>query len=761
MANGENQAEVIGTLANLDPQTGAAPRRRISSANQVRMMFNRTKTFNDRRSKRNALVAGLVDGNPPFDDSALSKSGQKYRSNFNNGEAESFLNVAIGAFYDLFSETETCVTVDFPANIAKDPNSKDWADGIAQEFNTLLRSDEDWFDSTIQLSQLNMVLYGFGPLVWDDLYDWKSEAIQFKDIYLPQRAPAQVKKWPWVMFYTRIPIDELYMKISDSKLATECGWHVEEVKKAIILSGQSYMSQSYPNSDWTRWETWQEQLRNNDLAVADLVPGVECIRLLYREFSGKVSEVWVPLVSGSGTGPETNFLFTSFECYDCMSNAVAAMFYDRGTGYAHSVRGLGVKLYRLLLAKMRLQNGAVDSAFARMSIMLQQKSNDATISPVHLGPYTVLPSGVDFIANTAVPGVIDAPLAVSRDLDNTLSSNVSQYRQRLEQPQGGNPRTAYEVAASVNQSAMLNKTQISRYYLQLDLWYAETYRRAISKEIPKDTDRESYEAAIAFQAAMRKRGIPDNAIKEAKIKAFRVVGQGSAMVRNQQLGFVFQTLFGELPEDGRQRLKKDLVASSLGYSAVNRYMPEAGFEPLDAEQRWEAQLENSTFRQGGQITLAPNQNDAIHLDEHMVFAAQAMQSLEQGADPHEIWQTLSSVGPHMQMHLLRLARSPLRLREVNMFRERLQKVAEFTTQLEKQLASDAGVQQPQGPGPSAEDQIKMQEAQLDMQIKSAKAQQDLSINAAKARQDLAINDAMSAEEVRRNLGKQIRENTKV
>ena len=431
MANGDNQAEVIGTLASLDPKTGTPPSRRISSAMQVRTMFNRAKTFNDKRSKRNALIAGLIDGNPPFDDGALKSSGQKYRSNFNNGEAESFLNTAIGAFYDLFSETETCITVNFPPAIAKDPNSKDWADAIAQEFNTLLRTDEDWFDSTIQLSQFNMVLYGFGPVVWDDLYSWKSEAIQFKDIYLPQRAPAQVKKWPWVMFYTRIPIDELYRKIADPELARTAGWHVEEVKKAIILSGQSYMSQSYPNSDWTRWETWQEQLRNNDLAVADLVPGVECIRLLYREFSqdgraGRVSEVWAPLVAGSGTGPETNFLFTAFDCYDCMTNAVAAMFYDRGTGYAHSVRGLGVKLYRLLLAKMRLQNGAVDSAFARMSIMLQQKSNDATISPVHLGPYTVLPSGVEFIANTAVPGVIDAPLAVGRDLDNTLSANASQ-----------------------------------------------------------------------------------------------------------------------------------------------------------------------------------------------------------------------------------------------------------------------------------------------------------------------------------------------
>ena len=740
-------------LASLDPKTGAAPKRRITEATQVREMFVRARRDNDKRSKRNALVGGLVDGNPPYSEATLTSAGQNYRSNFNNGEAESFLNISTGAFYDLFSETEQYAVVSFPQEIASDPMSKDWSDRIQEEFDQLLRTFEDEFDFNIQLSQSNMVLYGWGPMIWDDAYDHRPKAVAFRNVYLPRRAPAQVKEWPWLMIYCDVGIDDLYKRISDPETATAAGWDIEACKKAIIASGSTAMSQVYPNSDWSRWEVWQEQLRNNELAVSDASPPVYCIRLFYKEFSvdgrpPKISEVWAPFFPNPAAAQDVGFLFKSFDLYDNMEQACTAFFYDRGTGQAHSVRGLGVKMYKLLFTKMRLQNATVDSAFARSSIMLQQESNDATLSPIHLGPYTVLPSGVTYVANTAVPGIIDAPLAVARDLDNTLAANTSQYRQRLDQTTTGNPRTAYEIAQNVHQASLLNKTQISRYYNQLDSWYREIYRRATNENIPKGSGNEGYEAALKFQQTLRKANVPKEAITKARVRAFRVVGQGSALVRTQQLESVYAGLSGELPEDGRERLKRDIIAAKVGFSGVDRYMPDRNGRTLEMDQRWEAQIENGVLRQGGAISLAPGQNDTIHLDEHLVFASQAAQSLQQGADLEEVYKTIEAVGSHMVLHLQRLSRSPARAREVQMFTERVQQLGKLADQLAKQLQEQAPQEAPQQQQ-NPELTLKLQEAQVDMQIKQAQAAQDMQIKQAQANQDLQINDAKSALEVKK------------
>ena len=145
----------------------------MSSACAVRQMWKMTDATYDKRFKRDALVKGLVDGNRPYDQSKLKDSGQQYRANFSNGEAESFLNTAITAFYDLFSE------VDRFANCQVDPELSEanrWTDVISKEFHELLKQN-DRMDFNLQLSFHDMVLYGFGPQVWEDELDWRARAV--------------------------------------------------------------------------------------------------------------------------------------------------------------------------------------------------------------------------------------------------------------------------------------------------------------------------------------------------------------------------------------------------------------------------------------------------------------------------------------------------------------------------------------------------------------------------------------------------------
>ena len=90
-------------LDNLN-ENGSVPNTRVTDPIVARQIADDIIDQNDRRLDRNSRVKGLVDGNPPYSASALAKAGQKYRSNFNSGQALSFLQTSLTAYYDLFAD---------------------------------------------------------------------------------------------------------------------------------------------------------------------------------------------------------------------------------------------------------------------------------------------------------------------------------------------------------------------------------------------------------------------------------------------------------------------------------------------------------------------------------------------------------------------------------------------------------------------------------------------------------------------------------
>ena len=97
-------------LLNIN-ESGSVPDTRVTDPVTARQIADNIIDQNDKRLDRNSKVKGLVDGNPPYSSQALAKAGQKYRSNFNSGQALSFLQTSMTAFYDLFAEVPTFATV--------------------------------------------------------------------------------------------------------------------------------------------------------------------------------------------------------------------------------------------------------------------------------------------------------------------------------------------------------------------------------------------------------------------------------------------------------------------------------------------------------------------------------------------------------------------------------------------------------------------------------------------------------------------------
>ncbi len=756
-------------LKSLSPD-GAVPSTRISDATNVRSMFTRAYSAYEKRHRKNALLKGLVDGNPPWPDK--TKDGQRYRSNFNNGEGYSFLENSVTAFYDVYSEPETYATAYCDD---KDPNAYIWAEKVTKNFDWLLRQD-DKQDYNVQLSIHDMVYYGTGPQLFLRPLDWRSSAVPHRSMYVSDDAPSIITEWEWCIFQWNYRVDELWDFISDEEAARAQGWDVSAVKESIMKAKPS----SWTGAEWNAWEHWQQALRNNDIYLGSQCAKVRVVKMLYKEFSvdgapAKISECWV-----DQDGTTNQFLNKFPNRYDDMRQAVCAFYYDRGDGMHQSIKGLGVKMFPLLTTRMRLQNTATDAAFASSTVFLSSNNQNRTaLSNVQFGAFTVLPSGLS-IQQANLQGVLEPAIAMGQQLGQTLDSNLSQYRQRMELP-SGNPPTKFQVQAQLAQSATLGKTQLARYYEQLDELYQEKYRRAMNPDLPKSTKNKWLKLAIEFQKKCREDGVPASAMSKMVVKATRIAGQGSPFMREQVLNQLYATVFPALPEDGKERLIRDMISAQVGPTLTGRYWTKDAPDPAMDQQAWQAEVEHGLLYDGGAVNITPQQNDVIHLTKHFEWMSQGVASLQAGGDINEVFNSLVAGRQHTAQHLMRLQGNVSRKGEYEQFKaifdelnrsiEEIQSIIEQQAQQQAQAQQEAALAQSQADADTiklqskiandrakTENQInlKMVKAQQDMLLKDKTTAQKLRIEQATAAQRLANNDvelAMQASEAAlRNAG---------
>ena len=738
---------MYGTVTQLPLQTlnenNTAPDTRVADAASASEIFRKLFVADELRNNTRAKLRGLVDGNPPYSPAELRRNNQAYRTNVNFRESEAFLQLAMSAFYDVFAEVPTYAVVKTAYGNDQDKR-EEWSKIITEEFDRLQKLDKD-FDYLVQLSQREMVLIGIGPLIFEDANNWRCKAILSTDLLIPDGTKSNVSDWKVACVRTRMGVDDLYEKIKDKEAAEAAGWNVEYVYQRI----KAAMPEPYRSGIQYDWEFFQRQLRENDIIFSARSEVILLCHVFYKEFDGKISHAIIDERDSS------QFMYRKLRRFNRWEQIIHPMYYDRGDGNHHGVKGLGIKMLNAMELKNRLRCAMVDSAFARTQILFKPLNASALnkTSVVQQGPYAIVPPDYDVIQQN-VAGVLDAPMAVNADLENVLQGNLSQYRQTLNKP-AGNPRTATEIQAIVSQQSAIGKTQLSRYYTQLDSFFEERYRRASN---PNLEDLGGDKDAIEFQNRCKERGVPIQAMMDVElVQATRTVGQGSQFAKQQLLGSLL-SLVGSLPESGKVHLLQDYIAAQVGQQMVGRYLPSQMPSAKDQDQAALAVLEHSSIKQGNMAVVTDTQNHTIHIGTHLAAASQVAGSLQAGGNPQEILLFMTGIQQHVGDHLQRLALDPARKSEVEAYVQQVNQLAQVIQQLNdmvQQQAQQMAAQQQavaiqQGVDPktaimNAETQAKIArqnaETQANIQRQNAKAMADLTRRNAKTTADIQRSNA--------------------
>lgn len=749
------------------------PKTRLSTASQAKAIYDRLVSADSSRSIKRGRVRGLVDGNPPYSQARRKAEGLDHLPNINFRIAESYFSNATGAFYDIFSESPSYSTVRLKL---PDDNQAEYKSRCATEhFDWLLRG-EKCFDYHMQVSQDEMVLFGRGPLVFQNELDWRPTSILDGALRVPDRTKSDTELWELATVEGEYLCHELYENIIDENSAASAGWDVAAVKQAII--------RSFPktNDQPRTWEWCQQNLKMDSFGFSYQANTVQVVHFFYREFKRKEdseSKISHKIIlansqqqdeSHTEKSPELEFLFERERRYDSWHECVHPMYYDHGGGgFHHSVTGMGVKMYSPIELQNRLLNDQAGKAFTpKIMLKAPSEGGDDELMLQQFGDYAVIKPGVE-VVQTPISGVMEEGMVFNRELSGIIASNLSQYRTNL-QREKGNPVTAREVDERSSQQARLGKTQLSRYYQQLDHLYAEMYRRATQKLV-KGTP--GYDRAKEFQDRCEKNGVTLEELRKVEhVRATRIAGQGSETLRQQALGELFTGVLPMLPETGRDNLIMDVIASRVGQSHARRYYPPAELRDRPTDQHAIAMGQVADMKIGVAAVVTDTQNSVIFAQTFLKAAAEAVATVEQGANPQEVLQFTELAGQAIAQHLERLKQDPSRKKIYEALNEQFTQLAKIHDQLVKQLEAQSeqesqalmermeaqkraqAIQNGQDPATmikaaETQEKVRQQQQKTDagLAMKMQKQRQDMELKALSQAQEMELRDAKTAHEI--------------
>jgi hypothetical protein len=716
---------------------------RLESAEDAQRLVTLVLQEDQNRSYQRAVVKGCYDGNAPYNEAKRRRDGLGWSCNLNWLGLEGIIDSARVPYYALFSGVPTYAN--FKTSYQpENPDNTLWNQRVEHHFTCLLNRWTE-FKWHMQASQFEMLFEGWGPLIHEDDSDWRFRAIPARSLLVPQGSPSCLdKRVPFVVVRCGYRIHELYGKIKDEKSARDLGWNIESTQYAIRNATRG--NGGSPTWKDQPWEVWQQKFKNKELTTsytdADVIT---CAHVFVQEFSGKVSHFIVTEQPMNSEDKSKNgFLFRHPNRFDNYHQAVNVCFQNTGDGTWHSVRGIGLKSFKHEEVRNRLNCRAVDNAFLRSGLILKgldQKSSDKMQLMVH-NAVTYIPPGTDVVDGRA-NGDIEGVLSVSRYLENQLNNKIGHFSRSPSRDDGrGEQPTATQVEFQAANDSRLSGAQIDNYYNDLDVIYAEVFRRVLISSDPE---------AKRFREDCEADGVPTAALKNMEyVRANRLSGYGSPQMRKMAMQ-ESMGLVSMMNEEGKNNWLNEAIATVGGADKVTLWNPPMKQPDIDASM---ATLENGAIVDGVQPLVISGMNNVQHLQIHLDFAEQRLapvkEAVESGqGDPaqlEEAYNFVSILGDHAQQHMDALESDSSRKQLTKYFEARLKNLAAFHGKLRSAVrtaqaqAQQQAMEQQNANALGIMDQAKYQSAQLDMEIKAQKAKNDMNLKNMKAGNQAKLNN---------------------
>lgn len=735
------------TLLQNVSESGAPPRDRIKDSKSLHEIYKKLKDADDKSSRNRAEVQAMFDGVPPYSDADLMSSGQAYRCNVNFDEASSILESATAGYIDLIHSVEHLLSLKTEYGDSK--QRAEYNHILADELTRAIRS---WpqFHFNYQLLVQHFVAHGVGIAYWEDDIDWRWRVSMFGDFLVPRKTLACEDEIEVAICVRSYQTHQLYHFIEDPETATEMGWNLDEVRKALINATNGSSSTSTFND----WESLQREFKNNDLFAG--TAGASEVKVLHawvKEFDGTVS-YYMTLENNEAV----KFLCVKKNLYRHVNSAFVFFPFGIGTnGYYHSIRGLGYKIFPQIQLSNRLRCQMADGAMLSSTLLLQPSDEQSLedLNFTYYGPYSVLAPGTVNVVERAMPDVSRTAMPFLQDLVSQMQVKTGVYEGAKSAINSSREKTRLETQAILSGQARLSLSALNLFYEPWGRVLKETVRRFVCGCYVKG--EAGSREILEFKARCAMRGVPPEAIAAIdldSVRPIRAIGSGSEAARLLATDELTQLMPG-FDEYGRKAAIRDRVAARFGYDMADRYAPSPDAESRPVIDVKVAMLENNEMRSGSDIAILPNENHLEHARVHLASLTEVAQGIEQGAlAAEQVVDYLVRLFGHTTQHVEYVSMDTTIPEEGAMLRQTLQQFGEIVNNSVKQVQrlreqqATAGANPEQANETFASDlQQKLQEHQIKLQMMQEVHSAKLNMRAAEVRQKMALRDAEVASKI--------------
>ena len=734
MSTEKYSIDALSELGNLD-ERGRPEKSRLKDVKSAISIFRNLQKADEASSINRSRVDSMFDGASPYDAKRLNASGQGLKTNLNFGEAQRLLDISLSAYVDLYSSLENIVEVRGTQGQRSEIKAQE--DIVAEELTHMLRSWPEFHNSYLRLCT-TFVKHGTGVAYFDTPDDWKFRVGGFSDILIPRQTPADENFVDIAIGRRQYHLHELYGFIKNEKAAKSVGWDVAEVKRVIMnnVTTQGRTGMNYTSD----WESYQAELKNNDLYYSYQNPTVSVLHFWVREMDGSVSHFIC------AEDKPKKFMYEKISRYEKPEQAFVMFTYGVGSnGTYHSIRGLGHRIFNHIQTSNRLRCQMIDGAMLGSAVMIQPENQRALdeLSFTYYGAYAVLSPNVNIIEK-AVPNLSTAVQPALNDITNQLALNtdtVSTYGSQQSSPY----RNKIQVMSDMDVATRLSGASLNLFYASWTRLMKEIVRRVVENKRMDSMVKDFYNRCAV-------RGVQESFIKTldvSRTKAVRSIGNGSQANRFMALREL-QGLQGQFDETGRKNLARDIVATRVGHDLADRYMPQMEEERPTIDLKI-AYFENQDMMEGKPVPVVPNELHATHLQVHLPTLNQLLQQLDAGAaDPVQSFPALQAFYDHVSQTVQALAGDPMQKllvgeakQVLNFTQEMIYNTSQKIEKMKREQAESGGQEQSIDAAMAA----KMREAEVKNKIALDKAKLDMEIKQAEFEQDLAIRDAKNAREL--------------
>lgn len=721
---------------------------RINSVRAATEIFSRLLNSDIRSATNRAAVQAMFDGAPPYSEEVLRQQGQAYLSNFSSGVAIQARDAATSAYVDMLFSVQTLMRV--KTNWGNEDERSDWEGIISEEWTRLMR---EWPIFKLNfLSLVNQFLSnGISLSFFPDDKDWRYRVSGLGDFYFPRMsvlAEDELEVACCTRDYLPHQLNELV-----SGTYVNPAWNQKEVEKAIndALLNKSYSAMG-PDTVSLNPELVQSELKNNDLALSYATNTyIRTVHFWVKEVNGSVTHI-ISLRSGSNS----EFLYCKTNKFKSMADAFTFFAMNIGdSGFLHSVRGLGWRLFNSTQAIDRTLNRLNDAAMMSSSIILQPGSEgdmqEAALTQV--GTATFINPNVT-VSEFQMQNVGEAVLPILSEMKSLLQNSIGQFSSPIN---SGDPSegTKFAWKAKLSESAKISSTGMLLFYDPLE----KLFRNCLKKQIRKDyrADEPGGQEVWDFYRRCIKRGVPVEALREIdpnRSTVVRALGAGS----EAQRVLIFdelQSVKASLDPVGQYNLDRSWLAMRVGWDEVDQFKPKIT-QKREPEQTKTAMLENNQFKAGDEIEVLAGEMHAIHAPVHMEQINHLREALEiDDSQLATLFPIFAATVQHNTVHVEYLSQDKFHQEEAADLRKQLQQSNEILhnsylklqSEQEKQHQSqqEAGVDQPEPVDPKYLAQIQKGRATLD--FLQEKHVIEMRNSREKHQQNLAFEDQKNANRV--------------